>query len=245
LLLYPSRADTPGTQGINDNGSGSIGILELALNLRQYSIPNAVRFSWWAAEEDGDVGSTEYVAGLSDEELAKIALYLNFDMIGSTNAGHLVFDPDCSFAEVPEECPSPGVVHIRNTFQRYYNRTARIPTGTSDWGGASDYQPFLDAGIPAGYLSTGADEIITAEQALWYVFLHPLCAASLTLSKVGKDCRHGVRPLLSSALRFDHQPERGRVGHCHKGCGVRSGDVCQLCGGSPRSGSEWTHSFLA
>ena len=152
-------------QGLNDNGSGSIGILELALNLRQYFIPNAVRFSWWAAEEDGLIGSIHYVEGLSEEELAKIALYLNFDMIGSPNPGHFVFDPDCSNAEVPEECPPAGVAHIRNTFQRYYSQSARIPSRTLDWGGASDYQPFLDAGIPSGWITTGADEVITPEQA--------------------------------------------------------------------------------
>jgi Zn-dependent M28 family amino/carboxypeptidase len=41
------------------------------------------------AEEASLVGSTLYVNTLSDEEFAKIALYLNFDMVGSPN--HVFF----------------------------------------------------------------------------------------------------------------------------------------------------------
>jgi len=156
-------------QGINDNGSGSIALLELALNLRKYSFNNAVRFAWFAAEEQGLIGSYQYVSKLSNMELSKIALYLNFDMIGSPNAGHFVFDPDCSNAEDPAQCPPAGVAHIRDTFQQYYSASAGVPTQTTDDYGLSDYQAFLDAGIPAGYLSTGVDAIITPAQALLYV----------------------------------------------------------------------------
>ena len=49
--------------GINDNGSGSAALLEIA---RQISRPriepeHKLRFAWWGAEEEGLVGSTEYV----------------------------------------------------------------------------------------------------------------------------------------------------------------------------------------
>jgi len=39
--------------GINDNGSGSIGILEVPIQLAKFSTNNAVRFAWWSAEEEG------------------------------------------------------------------------------------------------------------------------------------------------------------------------------------------------
>jgi Zn-dependent M28 family amino/carboxypeptidase len=71
--------------GINDNGSGSIGILEVALQLTKFSINNAVRFGWWSGEEEGLLGATHYVESLSEEELNKIRIYLNFDMIASPN----------------------------------------------------------------------------------------------------------------------------------------------------------------
>jgi Zn-dependent M28 family amino/carboxypeptidase len=82
--------------GINDNGSGSIGILEVAIQLAKFTINNAVRFSWWAAEEEGLLGSAAYVASLSQEELDKIRLYLNFDMIASPNFKYGIYDGDGS-----------------------------------------------------------------------------------------------------------------------------------------------------
>ena len=57
---------------------------------------NPVRFAFWGAEEAGLVGSTRYVAALSDEEGAKIGLNLNFDMLGSPNFIRLVYDGDGS-----------------------------------------------------------------------------------------------------------------------------------------------------
>lgn len=71
--------------GINDDGSGSIGILEVALNLPKYKINNAVRFGWWGAEEFGKLGSYYYVRQINqtESELAKMRAYLNFDMVSS------------------------------------------------------------------------------------------------------------------------------------------------------------------
>ena len=70
--------------GINDNGSGSAAILEAAEQLAKVKTENTLRFAWWGAEESGLVGSTNYVNGLSQAEKDRIALYLNFDMVGSS-----------------------------------------------------------------------------------------------------------------------------------------------------------------
>lgn len=71
--------------GINDNGSGTISILEVAVKLANFSTNNAVRFGWWSGEEEGLLGATHYVSELSQEEQDKIRLYLNFDMVASPN----------------------------------------------------------------------------------------------------------------------------------------------------------------
>ena len=47
--------------GINDNGSGSRALLEVAENMAKMKAANKVRFAWWGAEEAGLVGSTFYV----------------------------------------------------------------------------------------------------------------------------------------------------------------------------------------
>ena len=82
--------------GINDNGSGSAAILEVALQMQKVRPTNTVRFAWWGAEESGLIGSDLYVNGLTAEERADIALYLNFDMIGSPNYVRFVYDGDGS-----------------------------------------------------------------------------------------------------------------------------------------------------
>lgn len=69
--------------GINDDGSGTVGILEVATALSKYKINNAVTFGFWAAEEEGLIGSTYYVKNLPSTEANKIRAYLNFDMVSS------------------------------------------------------------------------------------------------------------------------------------------------------------------
>ena len=61
--------------GINDNGSGSGMILEIAEAMAELEIAprNTVRFAWWGAEESGLVGSEHYVTTLSSSERNKIA----------------------------------------------------------------------------------------------------------------------------------------------------------------------------
>ena len=152
--------------GINDNGSGSAAILEVAENLRKVKPVNKVRFALWGAEEAGLVGSTEYVEGLSEEELGDIALYLNFDMIGSPNHVFFVYDGDDS--DAVGEGPGPdGSAHIEQTFESFYAARGEAWKGT-DFTGRSDYGPFIAADIPAGGLFTGAEGIKTAEEAaIW------------------------------------------------------------------------------
>ena len=60
--------------GINDNGSGSASLLEVAEQLSRHRPQNTLRFAWWGAEESGLVGSTNYVNGLSQAEKDRIAL---------------------------------------------------------------------------------------------------------------------------------------------------------------------------
>ena len=93
--------------GINDNGSGSAAILETALMMANSNPENTIRFAWWAGEEQGLVGSADYVAGLSQAERDRIALYMNYDMVGSPNYIFMVYDADESTFEAPVPVP-PG-----------------------------------------------------------------------------------------------------------------------------------------
>jgi aminopeptidase Y len=152
--------------GINDNGSGAAAILETAQQMAKVKPWNKVRFALWGAEESGLVGSTFYVNGLSPDEGARIALYLNFDMIGSPNHVFFIYDGDDSDAVGAGPGPA-GSAEIEKTFEAYYASVGRPFKGT-DFSGRSDYGPFIAAGIPAGGLFTGAEGVKTAaEAAVW------------------------------------------------------------------------------
>ncbi len=157
--------------GINDDGSGVAAVLETALQLGPLSpVNNAVRFVFWGAEEDGLNGAMDYVFGMDSPQLNDIALYLNFTMLGSPNAGFFTDDGDQSgppgqgvaSADVPE-----GSAGIERTLAGYLNlagkRPADMPLDTR-----TDYHPFLVAGVPIGGMTTGASQTKTTVQArLW------------------------------------------------------------------------------
>ncbi len=152
--------------GINDNGSGSAALLEVAEQMAKVKPVNKVRFAWWGAEESGLVGSTAYVAGLSDLERNKIALYLNFDMIGSPNHVFFVYDGDDSDVVGAPAGPA-GSAQIEDVFEAFYT-TKKLPFKGTDFSGRSDYGPFIAVNIPSGGLFTGAEGLKTAEEAsLW------------------------------------------------------------------------------
>ncbi len=151
--------------GISDNGTGSAALLETALALGGNArVNNAVRFAWWGAEEFGLIGSTHYVNSLSFEQELDIAMYLNFDMIGSPNAGYFVYDGDDSDGEGAGPGPY-GSAQIEASFVDYLENTVGVPTEGSDFTGRSDYGEFIAHGIPAGGLFTGAEVEKTEEQA--------------------------------------------------------------------------------
>jgi Zn-dependent M28 family amino/carboxypeptidase len=163
----------PEGPGINDNGTGSASLLSIALALgdnTKYTPQNTLRFAWWGAEESGLVGSTNYVFhpefGLTEAEYEALALYLNFDMVGSPNFIYGVYDADESTFEATAPVP-PGSEALEDLFEAYYS-VNDIPYEDSEFSGRSDYQAFIDVGIPSSGLFTGAEGVKSDEQAaIW------------------------------------------------------------------------------
>jgi Zn-dependent M28 family amino/carboxypeptidase len=157
--------------GINDNGTGSASILEVAEQMAKVEPTNKVRFALWGAEESGLVGSDYYVDDLKmndPEELERIALYLNFDMVGSPNYSRFVYDGDNSaFPVGTGSAKGPeGSGQIEDMFHDYFESVG-LASAETPFSGRSDYGPFIAAGvdIPAGGLFTGAEGVKTEEQA--------------------------------------------------------------------------------
>ncbi|KAF2002514.1 putative leucine aminopeptidase 2 [Amniculicola lignicola CBS 123094] len=146
--------------GINDDGSGVIGILNIAKNLAKYKVNNAVRFGWWSGEEEGELGSYYYLEHASAEELAGIRAYLNFDMIASPNFYHAIYDGDGSAFN---KTGPTGSAEIEKLFEDFFKSKGENSTATA-FDGRSDYAPFIEAGIPAGGTFTGAEYLKTTDE---------------------------------------------------------------------------------
>ena len=163
-----SRLEGP---GINDNGSGSATILEIAETFAAQGrdARNKLRFMWYGAEEFNLLGSTFYVNGLSDAEQGRIMAMVNFDMVGSPNYVRFVYDGDnSSFPVGPGAAEGPpGSAFIEDLFIDYFNSQG-LANDPTPFSGRSDYGPFIAVGIPAGGLFTGAEGIKTAQQAVTY-----------------------------------------------------------------------------
>jgi Zn-dependent M28 family amino/carboxypeptidase len=156
----------PEGPGINDNGSGSATILEIAeaMSERKIKPRRALRFSFWGAEESGLLGAEHYVTSLPTDELGQIYANLNFDMVGSPNYVRFVYDGDGSDTET---AGPPGSAQIESVFNNYFAGQG-LPSEPTAFDGRSDYGPFIAVGIPAGGLFTGAEGVKTPEQAAIY-----------------------------------------------------------------------------
>lgn len=189
----------PEGPGMNDDASGGIGILEIAIQLANYTVNNAVRFSWWSAEEEGLIGSNVYVDRLSKEEREKIRLYLNFDMIASPAHDFGIYTSDFSGTGVTQ---APGVEEAEKLFQDYFDDVADLEWETVVLRGSSDHWPFVLAGIPTGGLHAGDDpNYHTARDTV----------ANMNASvfvKITKAIAHAVA---TYAVSFDGLPPRDNV----------------------------------
>jgi len=157
VVMVGAHLDSvPAGPGINDNGTGSATLLELA---RQVSIadvrpPNRLRLAWWGAEEIGLVGSRAWVAQQAAAERDRIILYLNFDMLGSSNWIRGVYDGNASLSS--NAAYPAGSAQVEMSFQDYFDGLGLTHNQVAI-GSRSDHAGFLASGIPAGGLFTGAE----------------------------------------------------------------------------------------
>ena len=141
--------------GINDNGSGTATVLELAEQIAALGTEprNQIRFAFWGAEEEGLLGSEYYVSQLTTRQIKDIAVNLNFDMLGSPNGVRFVYDGDGSGTGTVG--PNGSDV-VEDVFLDYFGQQGQ-GTWPTAFDGRSDYGPFIAVGIPAGGLFSGAE----------------------------------------------------------------------------------------
>lgn len=159
LVVGGHLDSVPDGPGINDNGSGTALVLVAAERMAErWEKPrNRVRFALWGAEEMGLLGSTHYVTTLPKRERQRIFAYLNFDMVASPNFVRFV---DTTRGNAASKA-------IGETFHAAFERKD-LPSGHIDSGGRTDTFAFIEAGIPAAGLFSGAEGDKTRSQQRRY-----------------------------------------------------------------------------
>lgn len=133
IVLTAHYDSTSLSQGAYDNMSGSIGLLGIAERFVKETPHYGLRLIWCGSEERGLLGSKAYVAA-HEEELKKVVLNINLDMIGCI-MGKFLACCTCEeklvhYLEYMGCLESFGI----NAYQDVYS---------------SDSTPFADKGIPA------------------------------------------------------------------------------------------------
>ena len=161
VVALGAHSDSVGAgPGINDDGSGTISLLEVAKQLTKFKVNNAVRFAWWAAEEEGLLGSNYYAASLSPEENQRLRVFMDYDMMASPNYELQVYNAN------NEDHPA-GSGDLKQLYIDYYVGHG-LNYSLTPFDGRSDYVGFLETGIPSGGIATGADEYKTPEEQAKY-----------------------------------------------------------------------------
>jgi len=147
----------PEGPGINDNGSGSATVLEIAIQVHKsgLQLENKILFAWWGAEEIGLLGSRYFVNDLiaNPNPSRTVLLNLNFDMLGSPNYNRQLGNGNTTFGT-----STNGSVAIHKLFQQSFE-SRNLAFQFVGLTGGSDFFPFTQAGFPAGALMTGAGGI--------------------------------------------------------------------------------------
>lgn len=150
--------------GINDNGTGTMTVLEIAREVAALAAANPdggpawkVRVAFWTGEEIAILGSFAYARGLDPEAIAAIRAYLNFDMVGSTNGVRTVYDGQAASNPV-------GSGIVSGLFGRALEAQG-LGWQAEAVGAVSDHFPLDQLGIAVGGLFSGANEHKSAAQA--------------------------------------------------------------------------------
>ena len=133
-IVFTAHYDsTPLSQGAYDNMSGSIGLLDIAEHFAKNPHRYGLRFVWCGCEERGLLGSKAYCAA-HEEELSKIVLNINLDMIGCIMGKFIA----CATAE-------EKLVNYIEYFAAEMGHEIKVSQDVY----SSDSTPFADRGIPA------------------------------------------------------------------------------------------------
>lgn len=144
FLIIDGHYDTVNGPGANDNGSGTVLIMELARLLKDVDTEYSIKFIHFSGEEEGLIGSEYYVNNTVIPENLDIKLVLNIDQVGGVagmNNTTIVCERDESSPNSNNAESSQATQEMANCFGLYSNLQTQISNAYG-----SDYVPFENNG---------------------------------------------------------------------------------------------------
>jgi hypothetical protein len=161
VVVVDAHLDAIYGEGMLDNASGSVTILDIAQLMKNVNPTNHLRFIWFGGEEIGLLGSQFYVGNLSSTDLSHIGYDLDADVTATPNYTVGVLDPAAgdlftgtSSSTFPNRVYKASLI-ARDAGVDYFTSIGKnheffSPVGT-------DAISFNNVGIPASGVLTGQD----------------------------------------------------------------------------------------
>lgn len=145
FVIVDAHYDTINGPGANDNGSGTVVLLEMARILKDIPTEYSIKFIHFTAEEWGLIGSQKYVDEIAVPQNLDIKLVLNIDQVGGV-AGEvnntITCERDESQPNSNNSASNAATLELMNLMELYSN----LETNLAEAYG-SDYVPFQEEGF--------------------------------------------------------------------------------------------------
>lgn len=151
-VIVDGHYDSRNGPGANDNGTGTVIVLECARLLKDIDTDYSVRFIHFSAEEVGLVGSRHYVDNVVLPEDHQIKLVFNIDAVGGVDGlvnNIIVCEQDESYPHDNDLASSQYTDTLSVLMEMYSEMETEI-----SYAYATDYVPFMEE----GYIITGLYE---------------------------------------------------------------------------------------
>ena len=151
-LIVDGHYDTYNGPGVNDNGTGTAIVMEVASILKDIETAYSIKFIHFTAEEISLVGSSHYVENVVLPEEMGIKLVFNIDEVGGV-AGETNNTITCERDEWPPTGNNAASAAFTDTLASLTEMYSDLFTQIS-YAYGSDYVPFMEN----GYVVTGLYE---------------------------------------------------------------------------------------
>jgi Zn-dependent M28 family amino/carboxypeptidase len=144
FLIIDAHYDTINGPGTNDNGTGTVLLLELARLLENVETEYSIKFIHFSGEEDGLIGSNYYVNNTVVPQNLDIRLVFNIDEVGGVSGmtnDTVVCERDLTSPQSNNAASNDATNSLAILIELYSNLETEISNAF-----ASDYVPFENNG---------------------------------------------------------------------------------------------------